>query len=285
MAERRRPHCSAARSRDCAVGFALARRAPSLSASCEPAAASATAHVPGPPTATAKPLHPRAAIVTTLRAVPEAMLRAFVRWHLHIGFCRIYLYFDDPDDPGIALARKLRRQAVAAGAGDARCVVAVPCNGRLHALWSELAVWQVHAGREKSMVEVRQMLNAELALRTAHTDGDVQVRASYSGEWNSSRLRQWSCARVVAPTNAARASVPPPPRLLQPPSPTPSHQWLLHIDSDELFHLSPAALAVGGAPAHFADLERRGIASLLYPNHVRTTTSTLSILVLVTFGE
>ena len=46
------------------------------------------------------------------------MLSSFVQWHLRIGFCRIFLYFDDPHDAGIELARKLRREAARRGYGD-----------------------------------------------------------------------------------------------------------------------------------------------------------------------
>jgi len=40
--------------------------------------------------------------------------------------------------------------------------------------------------------------------------------------------------------------------------------WMLHIDSDELFYLSEGS---GGVGAHFAELERMGCVSMLYPNH------------------
>jgi len=162
----------ASRGRDSAGTFAPARRArgygngkaarsPSLAASVP--AAALPAALPPPRSG------PRVAIVTTLRAVPDSMLRGFVRWHLQLGFCRLYLYFDDPADPGIRVAKQLRREAVAAGAPGG-CVRIVPCDARLRDSWSELSTWQRHAGREGKMVEVRQMLNAEHALRSAYQE-------------------------------------------------------------------------------------------------------------------
>ena len=97
------------------------------------------------------------------------MLSAFVRWHLRLGFVRLYLYFDDPaTDPGIAVARRLR-QAV----GRERLVV-IPCDSGLRSQWSGLETacrWDLT--KVQHLVEVRQLLNTELALRRAHSDGDV----------------------------------------------------------------------------------------------------------------
>ena len=55
----------------------------------------------------------RVATVTTLRDVPPPMLSPLSLWHLKLGFSRIFLYFDDPDDAGIAFAKRLRREAKA----------------------------------------------------------------------------------------------------------------------------------------------------------------------------
>lgn len=37
---------------------------------------------------------------------PRAVIERFVAWYLHQGADRIYLYFDDPQDPGMALMRR-----------------------------------------------------------------------------------------------------------------------------------------------------------------------------------
>ena len=47
------------------------------------------------------------AIVTTLKQ-PGPSLASFLRYHLAIGFSRIFLFFDDPSDPYIEMARKFR---------------------------------------------------------------------------------------------------------------------------------------------------------------------------------
>jgi hypothetical protein len=104
----------------------------------------------------------RVATMTTLCHIPNSMLEAFILWHLHIGFTRVYLYFDDEDDPGIAVARKLRREHAAV---DSVSVVA--CDERLRHEWSQLELFDSWGRTAEKMVEVRQMYNCEHAVRRA----------------------------------------------------------------------------------------------------------------------
>ena len=149
----------------------------------------------------------RVAIVTTLREVPPKMLASFLAWHMRIGFHRIYLYFDDPHDTGIAQARKLRR-SYPEGA-----LAVVPCDGTVRQEWNSLQTaerWDIPSVEHH--VEVRQLLNTEHALRRAHAEGDVD--------------------------------------------------WLLHIDSDELFHIDDC-----DAAGHFGRLSLHGCVNFRYPIH------------------
>ena len=123
----------------------------------------------------------RVAIVTTLRNIPKQMLSSFVGWHLRLGFVRLYLYFDDPNDAGIADARQLCREAQQHGYG-ADCVHLIPVDHTIQSEWSTLETarrWDLWAGEDlwaavSHHVEVRQLLNAEHALRRAYADGDVE---------------------------------------------------------------------------------------------------------------
>ena len=167
---------------------------------------------PRPPPLYADSPRARVATVTTLRGLPPAMLTSFVRWHLRLGFCRLYLYFDDPDDVGVALARKLRHEAARRGYGD-DCVRVVPCDSRVRGDWGSLHTasrWEL--SRVRQIVEVRQLLNCEHALRAAHADADVD--------------------------------------------------WLLHIDSDELFWIDDL-----DAAAHFGRLNAHGCVNFRYAIH------------------
>lgn len=140
------------------------------------------------------------------------MLESFLGWHLRIGFCRLYLYFDDPGDAGIAVARRVRREAVRRGHGE-DCVCIVPCDTSIRAEWAALWTaqrWDVP--KIEHHVEVRQLLNAEHALRRAHADSDVE--------------------------------------------------WLLHIDSDELFCVDDL-----DAAGHFGRLSAHGCVNFRYPIH------------------
>ena len=156
----------------------------------------------------------RVAIVTTLRAVPRAMLWSFVGWHLHLGFARIYLYFDDPRDTGIDDAKRVLAAAIRKG-HPPDCVRIVPCDGVTRGEWGALKTylrWEHMAQQISQHVEVRQMLNAEHALRHAHADADIE--------------------------------------------------WLLHIDSDELFMIDDL-----DAAAHFGRLSAHGCVNFRYPIH------------------
>ena len=142
------------------------------------------------------------------------MLASFVAWHLHLGFKRIYLYFDDAADDSVLLAKKLRREAMRRGYGD-DAVRVLPCDSALRSQWSQLTMahkWDGGLDKVVHHVEVRQLLNCEHALRTAHTDGDID--------------------------------------------------WLLHIDSDELFSIDDL-----DAAAHFGRLSAHGCVNYRYPIH------------------
>jgi len=140
------------------------------------------------------------------------MLASFINWHLRLGFCRLYLYFDDPGDDGIAEARRLRREATERGL-FADCITIVPVDDGVRAEWSGMTTaerWDLP--KVWHHVEVRQLLNAEHALRRAHAAGDIE--------------------------------------------------WLLHIDSDELFHVDDL-----DAAGHFGRLSAHGCYNFRYTLH------------------
>lgn len=141
----------------------------------------------------------RAALVTTLRGAAP-VLDSFIRYHLGLGFAHLYLFFDDPGDPGIALARRHDR---------GRVTIAV-CGSDLDAAWRECVQFAYFAPHLAGEVMSRQCLNVEVAV-------------------------QWALAA--------------------------GHDWLLHIDADELFHCPGQ-----DAGAHFARLEGQGLDRAVYPN-------------------
>ena len=111
------------------------------------------------------------------------MLAAFVAWHLKLGFSRIFLYFDDPDDAGIAFAKRLRREAKARGHGDALRIV--PCNSQLKSEWRSLQTASRFGSDDISAVEHHvevALLNCEHCLRKAHADGDIDWLLHIDGD-------------------------------------------------------------------------------------------------------
>ena len=97
---------------------------------------------------------PKVAIVTTLRDA-GAMLDSFVAYHLHHGFAHIFLFFDDPLDPG--LERYARHPMV----------TAIPHDSRLRDLWTGLPEFRTGGEFIDREVMARQVFNAALAMDMA----------------------------------------------------------------------------------------------------------------------
>ncbi|MBK8740542.1 MAG: glycosyltransferase family 2 protein [Betaproteobacteria bacterium] len=141
----------------------------------------------------------RAALVTTLRGAAP-VLDSFIRYHLARGFAHLYLFFDDPDDPALALARR-----------HEGCGVTILARGPgLDAAWRQCVQFAYFAPHLESEVMSRQCLNVEVAVQLALAAG---------------------------------------------------HDWLLHIDADELFDCPGQ-----DAGAHFARLAAQGFDRAVYPN-------------------
>jgi hypothetical protein len=140
----------------------------------------------------------RAAIVTTLRNAGN-VLDSFITYHLAIGFGRIYLFFDDPADPDLPRIAAHPR------------VTAIAHDSELRKRWRNLPQYSEQCAFLDREVMARQVLNAELAMQLARTDG---------------------------------------------------FDWLLHIDSDELFY-SPFQ----SAAEHFETVDTQRLETVVYMNY------------------
>jgi hypothetical protein len=102
----------------------------------------------------------RAAIVATVRGVRPSSVAAWCSYHLTIGFVRIFLYFDDPEECRHAPSDE-----------RVRCIAV---DDALAAGWSRLgppaAEWLPFAASE---VQARQALNALHALSACVADGSI----------------------------------------------------------------------------------------------------------------
>lgn len=129
------------------------------------------------------------ATVTTIKA-PVWQTRAFMRYHLRIGIDHMFLYFDDPQDPSIPMAR------------TTESVTCVPCDQ---------ARWSGHHMGEESPVQAKQRANATDAFECAresgfewlvHIDGDELLHPG--GSLSDLFMRSPSGADVlVFPTKEA----------------------------------------------------------------------------------
>ncbi len=103
-------------------------------------------------------MQPHPAIVSTVRDAGP-VLDSFVAYHLGIGFERIYLFFDDPDDPSLDRFAKHDR------------VTAVACDAEVRAAWQRMTRYDELTAHIKSEVMARQILNCELAINKSRQDG------------------------------------------------------------------------------------------------------------------
>lgn len=103
-----------------------------------------------------------AALVTTVRGAPPAALKSFILYHLHLGFNSIFLFFDDPNDPGIEIAKTI--ESAAAGR-----VLIYPIDDTIRAEWTTCSLWPELERTVRINNMSRQQLNCELAARKAYT--------------------------------------------------------------------------------------------------------------------
>lgn len=98
-----------------------------------------------------------AAIVTTLKNAGPS-LDSFIKYHLAIGFSKLFLFFDDPADRDLARAQTYDD------------VIVIKNDARLRRRWEKThmaAAKQYVYGFRKAEVSVRQELNVEVAVELA----------------------------------------------------------------------------------------------------------------------
>eukprot|EP00931_Biecheleriopsis_adriatica_P053755 TRINITY_DN31543_c0_g1_i1.p1 TRINITY_DN31543_c0_g1~~TRINITY_DN31543_c0_g1_i1.p1 ORF type:complete len:511 (-),score=124.13 TRINITY_DN31543_c0_g1_i1:51-1583(-) len=106
-----------------------------------------------------------AALVSTVRDAPPAALKSFILYHLHLGFGAIFLYFDDPDDGGIEIARGCcEREGL-------HKVFVQPVDEVARAEWKTCSLWPDLMDTVEVNNMSRQQLNCELAARKAEEMG------------------------------------------------------------------------------------------------------------------
>ena len=89
-------------------------------------------------------------------------LDSFICYYLHVGFSRLYLYLDDPNDASVGVARRYPTDRVTVRVRDA----AFECEWEGLPSWSRL---RLYAATE---VQARQMLNCEHAIARCREQGD-----------------------------------------------------------------------------------------------------------------
>ena len=109
------------------------------------------------------------ALVTTLLlpAGGGCVLASFVRWHLTLGFARLYLYFDDPSEA----AEPVGWADLAPWAGDDRVVARRRSAAALARQARRCACWSKFGAHADAEVQARQCLNAEDAAGDARDAG------------------------------------------------------------------------------------------------------------------
>lgn len=142
-------------------------RGPALSAKPAEAPAASAAAILGLPTLLTPPVPPRlgrAAVCTTVRGVC-GRIESWVRWHLWVGFERLYIFFDDPSE--------VQSVRLAKAAGGSAVVPLVRGSEVLRAAWARQPSWQGMGANVDRDVQVRQLLNAQLAVELARASSLV----------------------------------------------------------------------------------------------------------------
>uniref|UniRef100_A0A7S4BNC3 Glycosyltransferase family 92 protein n=1 Tax=Chrysotila carterae TaxID=13221 RepID=A0A7S4BNC3_CHRCT len=181
----------------------------------------------------------RAAIVCTMKDVLDR-IDSWVRWHVWVGFERLYLFFDD--------ARETAAMAAAEQAGGS-AVVAWYHGACLSAAWALQSSWPSMASKAERDVQVRQILNTQVAMGRAREEGIGWVLSIDSDEL--------FMPQAVAPSPA------PSPSPSLPSSPSPSFPPSCSPSPADASALSLR----GAARALFARLSAEGVETFSFVNH------------------
>jgi hypothetical protein len=104
----------------------------------------------------------RAAVCSTMKDV-QHRITSWVRWHLHIGFERLYIFFDDASETeSVQLAR---------AAGGSAVVALMRDSDVLKNAWKRTPSWQGMGKDADKDVQIRQLLNAQLAMDMSRSAG------------------------------------------------------------------------------------------------------------------
>ena len=126
----------------------------------------------------------RAAVCSTMKDV-RGRIDSWVRWHLWLGFSRLYIFFDDSTETTSIEAAK----AAAEPWGERAVVALLRGSEALRAAWARQPSWASMGMNADRDVQVRQLLNAQLAMELARADGrradpgrDAGIAAGRAGE-------------------------------------------------------------------------------------------------------
>ena len=108
----------------------------------------------------------RAAVCSTMKDV-RGRIDSWVRWHLWLGFSRLYIFFDDSTETASIEAAK----AAAEPWGERAVVALLRGSEALRAAWARQPSWASMGMNANRDVQVRQLLNAQLAMELARADG------------------------------------------------------------------------------------------------------------------
>jgi hypothetical protein len=108
----------------------------------------------------------RAAVCSTMKDV-RGRIDSWVRWHLWLGFSRLYIFFDDSTETTSIEAAK----AAAEPWGERAVVALLRGSEALRAAWARQPSWASMGMNADRDVQVRQLLNAQLAMELARADG------------------------------------------------------------------------------------------------------------------
>jgi hypothetical protein len=206
----------------------------------------------------------RAGIVSTMRfpAFGADAVRSFVRYHASVGFARMYLFFDDPFDRAADVAAASLDGFRFEGAELECAVVVVRHDAALRARWSRCPSYARLRLFVDTEVQARQHLNCEVAMDMALSAAAAAAASEEEEEEEEREQEREQEQEQEQERNAEGEDDSLGVSGRKPGMTMPGIDWLLHIDSDELFHISE-----GSVRDHFADLYRDDVWQMTYLNH------------------
>lgn len=135
----------------------------------------------------------RAAVCSTMKDV-QHRITSWVQWHLHLGFERLYIFFDD--------ANETESVRLAQAAGGGAVIVLTRGSEYLTTAWKRQPSWTGMGHDADKDVQIRQLLNAQLAMELARSAQLTWLLHMYAAQRSSHHALRPLARAPIPPARA-----------------------------------------------------------------------------------